>query len=126
MSLVVLIVAANNSSVREESASKIGSCAMFCFKTLIAVRPAMVASFAPATAIITRNNYTTTSEPNRPGGVYGKKRGSVQNCTDSRRHVTAVCQNENERSHARTSILRPLPYLWRRRQKELCAAFRYS
>jgi hypothetical protein len=40
---------------------------MCCFKTLIAARPAMVASFAPATAIITRNNYTTTLSLTRPG-----------------------------------------------------------
>jgi hypothetical protein len=56
---------ANNFSVREEAASKIGSFGMCCFKTLIAALPAMVASFAPATAIVTRNNCTTTSKANR-------------------------------------------------------------
>jgi len=30
------------------------------------------------------------------------------------------------RTHAQTSLLRPLPYLWRRYQKELCTAFRWS
>jgi hypothetical protein len=56
---------ANNFSVREEAASKIGSFGMCCFETLIAARPAMGGSFALATAIITRNNCTTTLKPNR-------------------------------------------------------------
>ena len=52
--------------------------------------------------------------------------GGVQNCTDSRRRVSTICQNEKERTHAQTSILRAVSYLWCRDQEELCAAFRYS
>jgi hypothetical protein len=95
-----------------------------CFKTLIAARPAMVASFVPATVIITGNNYTTTTERNRSGiGVYGKKRGQCTKLNRFGRRVTAICQNEEKRTHAQTSILRPLSYLWCLDQEELCAAF---
>ena len=34
--------------------------------------------------------------------------------------------NEKERTHAQTSLLRAVSYLWCRDQEELCAAFRYS
>jgi len=60
---------ANNSSVREEKASKIGSFAMCCFKTLIAVRPVMGGSFSPTTAIIAENNSITTGKPNLESAV---------------------------------------------------------
>jgi hypothetical protein len=63
-SLVVPIAVAGNSSVREEAASKIGFFTMYCFKILIAARPAMGGSFAPATSIIAGTNCTIiTPEP---------------------------------------------------------------
>jgi hypothetical protein len=57
------IAVANNSSVRKETAPKIDSFVTRCFKTLIAARPAMGDSFAPAKAIVTGNNRTDTTEP---------------------------------------------------------------
>jgi hypothetical protein len=63
-SLVVPIAAENNSSVREEAASRIGSVTMCCFKTLIAARTAMGGFFALITAIIAGTNCTNiTPEP---------------------------------------------------------------
>ncbi len=38
----------------------------------------------------------------------------------------AFYKNEKERTHAQTSILRPLSYLWCRYQEELCAELRGS
>jgi len=52
--------------------------------------------------------------------------GSVRNCTDSRRRVTAICEDEKERTHAQAVILRALSYLWCRYQEDLCAEFRCS
>src|SRR5260370_41905731 len=51
---------------------------------------------------------------------------AVQNGTAFQRRVIAICQDEKERAHAQTSILRAVSYLWFRDQEELCAAFRYS
>jgi hypothetical protein len=45
-----------------------------------------------------------------------RRPGSVQNCIDSRLRVIAFCQHEEERTHARTSMLRPLSYVWCRRR----------
>jgi len=55
-------VAANNSSDREEKASKIGSFAICCFESLIAARIAMGGPFTPVSAI-TQNTSTTVSKP---------------------------------------------------------------
>jgi hypothetical protein len=63
-SLAAPIAVANNSSVREEAASKIGSFIMYCFKTPIAARIAMGGFFALTTVIIIGTNCTTiTPEP---------------------------------------------------------------
>jgi hypothetical protein len=50
---------------------------------------------------------------------------SVQNWAVSRLGVTVFFPNENERSHARTIVLRPLSYLWCCCRGALCAAFRF-
>jgi hypothetical protein len=51
---------------------------------------------------------------------------NVQICIDSRLSVIAFCQNEKERTHAHTSIFRPLSYMWGRSRGMLCSAFRCS
>jgi hypothetical protein len=57
-------------------------------KPLIAAQPAMRGSFALATAIITRNNCTTTSEPNRPGmGICATKATAVSKIVQIREAV---------------------------------------
>jgi hypothetical protein len=54
------------------------------------------------------------------------KGGIVRNCLDSRLHLIAFRQNEEERTHAQVSILCPLPYVWRHCQDALRVLFRRS
>jgi hypothetical protein len=70
---------ANNFSAPEEAALKIGSVTFYYFKIRIAALPAMGGSFGPATAIITRNNCTTTPKIARvrlPSGLLPQEKCS--------------------------------------------------
>src|ERR1700730_10863764 len=49
-----------------------------------------------------------------------------QSCTLTRLGLSAFCQNEKERTHPQTVILRSLSYMRCRCREALCAAFRCS